>query len=123
MPSEKTIQAYTIKSVLNQFENEGPRTNNHAEGHNFALNKSIGQNPNFYKVIEAIKTDEVYQFWKWLSNKGGKAWSKPRRKINIQRDITFQKHNSNYRQGKIDLITFIRSISYMFELTTKVNKS
>lgn len=83
MPSGKRIQ--TIRSVLNQFENEGPRTNNHVEGHNSALNKAIGKNSIFFKVIEAIITDEVYRFWKWLSNKGGKSWSKLRRKIHIQK--------------------------------------
>jgi len=77
---------------LNQFENEGPRTNNHAEGHNSALNKgfntilfllyllllkyislitAIGSaNPNFYNVIDALKIEENYIVWKWLSNKG-----------------------------------------------------
>ena len=118
MPSSSKDQFYNIKSISNQFENDGPRTNNHAEAHNSALNKAIGSKPNFFSVVKALKVCENYNVWKWLANKGGNPWSKPRRRINVRRDIVFHQHKSKYTSGQIDLFTFIRSVSYMFDLSS-----
>ena len=114
MPNGK--QYFNLNSILNHFENEGPRTNNHAEAHNSALNKAIGQNPNFYKVIEAIKVQENYHVWKFLANKSGKSWSIQRRSIYIKRDLLFQQHKNKYLNSIIDLDKFI---SNMFDISKK----
>ena len=107
----------SISSILNQFENEGPRTNNHVEGHNAAINRYINSsNPNFYKVLEFIKVDECNSMWRWYANKNDNSHARARNKLDIQRDILFQKFKSQYKSSQIDLITFIRSVGYMFNI-------
>ncbi len=107
----------SISAILNQFENDGPRTNNHVEGNNAAINRYLkSSNPNFYKVLEYIKVDECNSMWRWYASKNNSSHAESRRKFDIQRDLQFKKYKNQYNISQIDLITFIRSIGYMFDL-------
>ena len=52
-----------------------------------------------------------------MTNKAGKPWNKVRKQVYIKRDILFQHHKNKYIRGLIDLETYIRSLSYMFDVT------
>ena len=80
----------------------------------------IGPKPNFYKVVEALKIQENYQVWRFMANKAGNPWSRPRKTAYIKRDLMFQYHKNKFLNSQIDLDTYIRSLSYMFDIT--VNK-
>jgi hypothetical protein len=83
----------SISAILNQFENDGPRTNNHVEGNNAAINRYLkSSNPNFYKVLEYIKVDECNSMWRWYASKNNSSHAESRRKFDIQRDLQFKKY-------------------------------
>ncbi len=52
-----------------------------------------------------------------MTNKAGKPWNKVRKQVYIKRDILFQHHKNKYIRGLIDRETYIRSLSYMFDVT------
>ena len=54
--------------------------------------------------------------WRWYANKNDNSHARVRNKLDIQRDILFQKFKSQYKSSQIDLTTFIRSVGYMFNI-------
>ncbi len=65
----------------------------------------------------SLKIRENYQSWRFMTNKAGKPWNKVRKQVYIKRDILFQHHKNKYIRGLIDRETYIRSLSYMFDVT------
>ncbi len=60
----------SISAILNQFENDGPRTNNHVEGNNAAINRYLkSSNPNFYGLVKTACENPDCVFHRIFLNK------------------------------------------------------
>lgn len=111
---------------MNQFENEGPRTNNHVEGHNAALNRHIkhktsDSKPRFEIVLDCVRTMETVTRYAHAKNMLGKSGKQVRRRVDIQRDAIFFKLKNDYLAQKISLIEYLKRLSLLFDLQEEVS--
>ena len=51
--------------MWNQYNQKGPRTNNHVEGYNLRLNKLLRAHPNIWKFIDELKEEDSRVDLRW----------------------------------------------------------
>jgi len=106
------------REMWNQFENNGPRTNNNCEAYNEKLGCVINKpNPNIWWFLDLIKSEDTHftlAYYRLLGekNKEKDFKERPRNRIEIQKDLELAKLKNRYLKQELDAIELNRRASY-----------
>ena len=104
-------------SLWNHYDTIGPRTNNHVEGENAALNRFVNvESPDIYSLILCLKDIESLVAIKYLKNELNNEPQK-RRPIDVQRDQVITLYKAEYSNKTLQLYTYLTKISQLFSFT------
>ena len=90
------------KSMWNQFDEDGPRTNNHVEGYNLAMHKFLSTHPNIWKFIEKISQEEDKVDLRHQRFEQGTLVERNRNRHDVERDLKIATNKILYLQNKVD---------------------
>ncbi len=106
-----------MSNILNQYKNEGPRTSNHVEGHNAAINREIAKsNPSMIDSILTLRSFESLTVLRYYACVGGNSHKRARRQVDIQRDLVIQKLKGRLERSQLTVIEFVKAISSLFKI-------
>ena len=101
----------------NQYDNDGPRTNNHNEAYNGKLSNIINSsNPYILEFVMKIKSEETHYklaYFRLANNviQRGFAFRK-RSNADIQKDLDLSNIKKRYMKKEFDVIEFNRRCAY-----------
>ncbi len=94
----------------NNFKTVGPRTNNHLEGYNLKLKKSVSvAHPNIYTAIHLFLSQEVSASLNYYRAANGE-WISPRKKKEIEKDGKISNLKKIFDDGDISLTVYVKNI-------------
>jgi hypothetical protein len=99
-------------SMWNHFETKNkPRTNNHVEGYNNALNKLLKSHPNIYKFIEEIANEESTQHIRFCRLKNGRLQERHRDRSDVERDLNIANYQKEFLNGDLDAFGLLDALT------------
>ena len=100
----------------NHFYNTNPRTNNHSEGDNNALNVAVGYaNPTVYHLISVLKNREMEKMLQYINRfKNNEHLKIYRRPQDIKTDEFLVAQKNKLVNQQISLRIFIKSVSNLY---------
>ncbi len=105
------------KDLWNHYSSEGPRTNNHVEGDNAALNRFVNvDSPKIYDLILCMKYIESTFAVKYFKNKETNEPQK-RRQEDINRDKAIQECRLQLARNQVSINGYLQKISLCFYFT------
>jgi hypothetical protein len=111
------IEKNELSSILNLYMNEGPRTSNHVEGQNAALNRFIAKSrPSITDSILALRAFECQTVLRYCACINNNSHAKNRRNENIQRDLVIQKLKSRLERAQLTVIEYVEAVSRLFQI-------
>ena len=103
--------------LWNHYDTHGPRTNNHVEGDNAALNRFVNvESPNVYDLILCMKDIETSVAVKYFKNKDSNFPQK-RRQEDMDRDFGISIFKRQYANDELKLYGYLQKISSLFNFT------